>query len=422
MHNSSSRMQLWSACLGNLFEHYDGALFGFLSVFLAPLIFPEKEPITALILTYGMIPLGMLARPIGSLVFGFIGDMYGRKRALFLSLAGMAVVSGGIAFSPTYVQAGFLAPVLFCLGRVLQNFFSSGESMGGAIFLLENTPEKRHDLLSSLFNATTVAGILLASAGVSLLSHFKIVESGWRVLYLLGCVTAVFGCLIRRHMQTEAFPKAHMKLAHTLPKLMKAFWTCRKPLMLIALSSGFAYANYAMALILMNGFIPLVSSITKSQMMSINTFLLVLDFCALPFFGWLASKISREKMMLAAALSVALTGMPLMLLLEGASLWGIIAVRICLVLMGVAFFAPYHAWAGKLIPPAYRYAVISFGYALGSQLFGAPTAAISLWCFRETQMVSSICWYWVILALISSLAIAVTMKLRHRFTIPEEAA
>lgn len=62
-----SPIQLWSAYLGNLFEHYDTALFGFLSVFLAPLIFPDKEPLTALILTYGMIHLGMIIRPFGTL-------------------------------------------------------------------------------------------------------------------------------------------------------------------------------------------------------------------------------------------------------------------------------------------------------------------------------------------------------------------
>lgn len=65
-----SRWQLWNACLGNLFEHYDTALFGFLSPFLASLIFPDHDPITALILTYAIIPIGMLARPLGALVFG----------------------------------------------------------------------------------------------------------------------------------------------------------------------------------------------------------------------------------------------------------------------------------------------------------------------------------------------------------------
>ena len=117
-----SHKQLWNACFGNLFEHYDTALFAFLAPFLAPLIFPEQESVTALILVYAIYPIGMLTRPLGSLFFGYIGDTYGRGQALFLTLSGMALVSGCIALSPTYLQAGILAPLFFVLGRAVQNF------------------------------------------------------------------------------------------------------------------------------------------------------------------------------------------------------------------------------------------------------------------------------------------------------------
>jgi MFS transporter, MHS family, proline/betaine transporter len=413
---TASRAQLWNACLGNLFEHYDTALFGFLSSFLAPLIFPEHEPITALILTYAILPLGMLARPLGSLVFGYIGDVYGRQHALFLTMAGMSIVSGCIAFTPTYLQGGILAPILFCLGRALQNFLAAGETMGGAIFLLENSSEKRHDILSSLYSASTMAGHLLASLGVFLLSHYHAVDPGWRFLYLCGCVTALFGCMVRRSSHVV---RSSVKFSQTCANLRGVFWRCRKPLLLIVISSGFAHANYSIALVLMNGFIPLVSSLTKTEVMKINTYLLILDFCALPFFGWLASRVPRDKLMLSASLGVVLFSIPLVSSLEGASLAGIIGIRIAFVIFGVAFFAPFHAWAQQLIPPAYRYAVISLGYALGSQLLGSPTAALALWCFQKTGMVSSISWYWMVLAIASSVAIVMALRAKNKFQIME---
>ena len=394
---TTSHKQLWNACLGNLFEHYDTALFGFLSPFLAPLIFPDKEPIVALILTYAI--MGMLARPLGSLVFGYIGDVYGRKHALFLTLAGISFVSGCIAFTPTYSQAGLLAPIIFCLGRVLQNFLAAGETMGGAIFLLENSSERRHDLFSSLYSASTMGGHLLASLGVFLLGHYNVADPGWRFLYLFGCVTALFGCLIRRSPHTV---QPSVKFLHTVTNLRNALWRYRKPLVYIMITSGFASATYSIALVLMNGFIPLVSTLSKTEVMKINTYLLILDFCALPFFGWVASKVPREKLMLSAALGVVVFAMPLVLALKGASLMGVIGVRMALVIFGVAFFAPFHAWAGQLIPPACRYAVISLGYALGTQALGSPTAAFALWCFQKTGMVSSVAWYWMFLSLLSS--------------------
>jgi len=401
---------LLSSCFGNLFEHYDTALFGLLSPFIASFIFPEKEPLTALILTYAMIPLGMIARPFGSLFFGYIGDVHGRGKALFLTLAGMGIISGAIAFSPTYTQAGILAPLIFCIGRILQNFFSSGETMGGAIFLLENTSEKKHDLLSSCYNASTIGGILLASAGVSVLSRYNMVESGWRLLYLLGSVTAIFGCLVRRKVPFIPTSEKPPIFSETLAHLFKVFWEQKKALGSIMIISGFSYATYSIALVFLNGFIPLISSLTKAQMLSLNTSLLIIDFCALPFFGFLSSKISREKMMMISSLSIILTALPLLYLLQGASLIQALGVRICFVLLGVAFSAPFHAWAQNLVPAANRYAIISLGYALGSQLLGSPTAVISLWLFKTTGNVLSVSWYWILLAFASSLVMIFSFK------------
>jgi MHS family proline/betaine transporter-like MFS transporter len=372
-----SKGLLWSTYLGNFFEHYDTTLYAFLSVFLAPLLFPGEDQITGLILMYAIIPLGMLVRPIGAVFFGYIGDNYGRQQALFFTLGGMSIVSGLIALSPTYSQAGMFAPMFFCLGRLMQNFFAAGEAMGGAILLLENADDKRHDILSSLFSTSTIGGIILASAGVSLFGYYNGIESGWRLLYFIGCITALFGVIIRR--QTSPLS---IKIPPAIPEapllsLSKTIFTYRKVLCLIAIGSGFNYANYSIALVLMNGFIPLVSSFTNSQMIALNTLLLVFDFCTLPFFGWLASKVSREKVMLCASISIVLTGIPLVMLVPHASFTSLLLIRVCLVTFGVAFCAPFHAWAQKLVPQAHRYTIISLGYALGSQLLGGPTAALS---------------------------------------------
>lgn len=409
---AASRLQLVSTFLGNLFEHYDTALFGLLSSFLAPMIFPDKEPITALIYTYAMIPLGMLARPLGALLFGYIGDSWGRSRALFLTLAGMAFVSLSMAFCPTYAQIGALSPLLICIGRALQNLFSAGETMGGAIFLLENTPVKKHDLLSGLYNSSTIGGFLFASGGVTLLCTFHLVESSWRILYVLGGLTVLFGALIRQRMPSVGKESQKVKFSEKLKDLLETLWEYKKPLVLIMLASGFAYACYIMALVLLNGFVPLITTYTKAQMMSMNTLLLILDFCALPFFGWLASRLSREKVMIGAALAVLIGLAPLLSLLAHGSLPTILLVRTVLVLLGVAFFAPFHAWAQEFVPAQQRYLIISFGYALGSQLLGGPDAAISLTLFKNTQVVSSIGWYMQLLAFGALSAVFFSIRLK----------
>lgn len=405
MNSHISAQSKWSMLLGNLFEHYDAAFFSLLSPFLAPLFFPSADPVTALILTYCIIPLGMIARPIGSLVFGYIGDNHGRKEALILSLSGMAIVTGLMGLLPTYHQAGVLAPILLAITRLLQNFFSAGEAMGGAIYLIENSSESRKDIISSLYSSSTVAGVLLASAGVSLLCAFNKVEEYWRILYFSGCFTAIFAVFLRCNISLKTMLINHSPKV-SLKSVLSSCYQRWQALIAIAITSGFSYASYTISLVLMNGFVPLVAPVSKAEMMHLNTFLLGIDFLMLPFFGILAKLFSREKMMIISGALAMLTGFPLLWLLEGASLITIIFIRLAFVVIGVWFSAPFHAWAQTLVPASHRYTIISFGYSLGSQVFGGPTAAISLWLFQKTEWIVSAALYWMILGLLASYCVA----------------
>ena len=397
-----SKNQLLNVYFGNLFEHYDTALFGLLSAHFALIFFPKQDPIIALILTFAIIPLGQIARPIGSLFFGYIGDIYGRERALFLSLMGMSIVTGLIAFTPAYYTAGIFAPICLGLGRILQNFFAAGETIGGGIFLLESFSKKKHDLLSGFFSTSTIGGYLLASLGVFLLTYFDGMEWGWRGLYLLGSVTAFYGGWMRKKGEEKSVAK---KFLNPVLNLKRTLWGERNHLFLIAIVSGFSYVTFSVVFILMNTFVPLISRISKTEIAGVSTSLFLLDFLTLPFFGWVSSRISREKMMMIAAMSVFLLSPPLVQMLNGATFGTVIFVRSIFILFGVSFTAPFYSWTLKLVPKHSRYTVISFGYAIGCLVFGSPSVAISLWVFKATNIVSSVVWYWMGLSLASTVVL-----------------
>ena len=140
--------------------------------------------------------------------------------------------------------------------------------------------------------------------------------------------------------------------------------------------------------------------------MHLNTALLSLDFLLLPISGLLARRFSREKMMIIAGIVAAISGFPLFWLLQGASLAAVILIRSSLVVIGVWFSAPFYSWAQQLVPASRRYMVISFAYAIGSQLLGGTSAAISLWLFQKTDWVVSAGLFWMFLGLLSSYLIA----------------
>jgi len=398
-----SRLQFSSAFLGNVLEHYDTALFGFLSPFIAEQFFPHNDPLTALILTYAIIPIGMLARPLGSFVFGFLGDKHGTRYALNRSLFGMGAVTTAIAFCPSYSSIAYGAPLLLCLGRLLQNFFAAGELIGGAIFVLDRTESNKKDLVSSWFSASTIAGILLASGLVASFGAFGVIETKWRLLYALGALTAFVAWIIRLKLPDEKVKDPQYASKPSIE--IKKAWQYRRALTAIILASAFSYASYQLSLVMLNGFVPLISHFSKAEMASMNTGLLIIDFFMLPLCGKLAQLITRRKLMLGTAIISSLCVLPLMQLCENASIITIITIRISLVLMGVAFFAPFHSWSQSILPKESRYLFISMAYAIGTQLFGGVTATISLWLYKKTALTASIGLYYAIIGLLTALSL-----------------
>lgn len=366
--------------IGNLLEHYDSALFGLLAPFIAPLFFEQKDPITALILTYMIFALGIFTRPLGSLFFGWIGDRYGGRQALFYSLLGMALVTMGMGLLPIYREIGIVAPILLAVGRMLQSFCAAGEAVGGAIFVLEHTTQSKRGLISSLYGSSTIGGILIASALVTFMSSKGYIQENWRLLFWGGGITAVLGLCLRlaakdgaEFVKTVERPKENWFFL--LGKHRAAFLS-------IILASGFSYVTYSLAFTLMNGYIPLVTTLSKTDVMKVNTLLLVLDMILLPCFGYLANKWGKERVMLAGVISSIAGAVPLFALLDQATLTTVIGVRLAIMVCGVAFAAPYYAWAIEQIPASHRYRIVSLGGALGTQLIGAPTSAICLWLYK----------------------------------------
>jgi MFS family permease len=188
--------------IGNILGNYDKSLFGLVAPFIAPLFFGPEDPVTALILTYAMLPLGFVTKPLGSLFFGRIGDRYGRKFALCCSLVGIAATTLGMGCLPVYKTIGAWAPLWLALARMLQSFFAAGESTGAALYLLENTAPGRRSLISGFYAASSIVGYVIASGLVVCFSGYM--EEGWRVLFWIGSVTAIFGVALRLKNREDA--------------------------------------------------------------------------------------------------------------------------------------------------------------------------------------------------------------------------
>lgn len=371
--------------IGNILEHYDMALFGLLAPFIAPLFFHALDPVSALVMTYAMIPLGMLTRPLGALFFGWVADQYGRQMALCGSLVGMSIATVSIGCLPTSDEIGIFSPIFLAIIRLFQSFFAAGESAGGAIYVLEHTDLSKRSLMSSFFDASTIGGILIASFLITFLSERNWIERGWRYLFWIGGGTAFVGLFLR--LKTK-LPRESIHIAKM--HILKEIYGHRWAFLAIIFASGFSYTTYSLAFTFMNGYIPLVTTLTKVDVMKINTALLGLELVLLPIFGLIANKFGKEKVMLLGVVILCVFALPLFASLGASStLFSVIILRLVIVLSGLAFAAPYHAWAMEQVPSRCRATVLCLGYTLGSQVIGTPAATLCIFAYKQTGWVGS---------------------------------
>src|SRR5271156_162895 len=186
-----------AAMLGNGLEWYDYALYAYTTLIFSKLFFPAGNDTAHLLATFGIFAVGFVARPFGGILFGHIGDRFGRRAALVLSIFMMAIPTGCIGLLPTYAQIGIMAPALLTLIRVLQGLSLGGAFSGSMTFLVEHAPARRRGLVGSTSIVSLVTGFLLGSVIAALvkapLSDAQYESWGWRIPFLLGIIIGFTG-------------------------------------------------------------------------------------------------------------------------------------------------------------------------------------------------------------------------------------
>src|SRR3990172_5085241 len=200
----SLRRVLAAGVIGNVLEWYDFAVYGFFAPILAEQFFPAGDRMVSLLAAFGAFAVGFLMRPVGAVLFGHIGDRYGRARALLISVAMMAIPTVLMGLLPTYATIGIAASLLIVILRMFQGMAVGGEFTSSIVFLAEHAPPRRRGFFSSwaMFAATT--GTMLGAAVGAMLSNLlspeDLVAWGWRAAFISGIAVAVVGIIVRWNM------------------------------------------------------------------------------------------------------------------------------------------------------------------------------------------------------------------------------
>lgn len=389
-----------AANISALLEYYDSSLYVFMAPLLTQILLPHVGKIYALTLAFSVPIVGLIARPLGAMFFGRMGDRFGRKRALSITVYGMSATMLAMGMLPTYQSIGIAAPIALVALRFAQTFFLAGEYNGSAILLLESSQISQGPVRSAIYSAFVSVGILAAS----IVSTFAIYmtkhgyQHFWRLPYLIGFALGVTAFALRSRL--EESPEFSPRNTGNALEALRKNW----PTMLqCAVVSLYTSISYKLVTTLMNALLPLATSVTQVMAMNISSLCIVLAIVFYPIFGWIAARTGSVKLMVFSGITLAAFGCPMMLAINNkASVAMIVALKIVLSLLSVCFSAPFHHWIQHKFAASDRYFCVSLSYAAGASI-GTAIAPAALWLLDRFHSLLPV---GIMIATFSTLAVA----------------
>ena len=377
------RRTIAAGMIGNVLEWYDFAIYGYFAAQIGRQFFPHEDPVAQLLSAFGVLAIGYLVRPAGGALIGHIGDRFGRRAALTISVVGMAVPTVLIGLLPGYATLGVLAPIALTLLRMLQGLSVGGEYTGSMVFLVEHAPPGRRGVMGALASFGCGTGTLLGSAvgaGFAAAMSTEALDAwGWRVPFLLGLVAGIAGYFLRRHV-LETAPAGRRKRAPFVETLHD-HW--RSVLCMVGLCVFNAVAFYV-AFIYLVSWLQLADGIAPARALEINTISMAATLPVLVVTGWLSDRFGRK---LFAVLSVALGfvgALPLFWLLNHPSTLLAQLGQLGFVLIVGLYGGVQPAVMTEMVPPQVRCTAVALGYNIPLGVIGGLTPLTATWLVQRT--------------------------------------
>ncbi|WP_170766416.1 MFS transporter [Ruegeria lacuscaerulensis] len=380
-------VNLTAATVGNVLEWYDFAIYGFLAAIIGKHFFPADDPTASLLASFGVFALGFLARPLGGILFGHIGDKIGRKTSMLISISLMGGGTFAIGILPDASRIGDAAPLLLVAVRVVQGLSMGGEYTGSAVYLAESAPDEHRGFIGCWPQVGCLLGVLLGS-GCAALTSTIVGEAamqlwGWRVPFLLGGLIAVWGLLMRRQMEEPSVLDASERVSGSpLIVVMRNHWrpVLRLVCLLLVTSIG-----YYMQFVYAASFLSEKMHISTAKSMDINTLAIFTMLVVTLPAGWLADRLGRKPMLAFVAIGSMIFAWPLWWLIHHQS-FVLILIGQCGfgVLYGVGF-AVIMPTMVEMFPASVRCSGTAIGFNLCLGLFGGTTPLVVTYLVSRTS-------------------------------------
>lgn len=402
--------------IGNGLEWYDYALYGQVAWLLSELFFPAGDPFVQLLAVYGVFAAGFVVRPIGAIFFGWLGDTYGRRLSMVVAILMMAIPTGLIGLLPTYAEIGILAPILLTLIRLAQGMSLGGEFSGSIAYIVEHAPSSRRGIAGAASLVSMMLGFLLGivmvKSMIALLGEDTFRAWGWRLPFLFGIVIGLVGFYIRRHCsESPVYEQACASNIICKTPLREAFkkhhWQILEG---FAIYTTVTMPFYITTIYFIN-FTKTHLGLPAAQAMSFSIINMLILLMSMPLAAWISDRVGRKKVMIAAALVMALIAYPLFgLLTPGAEPATIMLAQAAFALVLGIYVGPIAAFLVELFPTSVRFTGMAITYNLSAAMFGGTAPMVCEWLLKNFGDASAIGAYVIASCIASLIALRFTKE------------
>ncbi|MDT3959370.1 MFS transporter [Staphylococcus kloosii] len=407
----NSKKSVVASGIGNAMEFFDFALYSYLAVIISKNFFsPVDNNELKLVFTFATFAISFLLRPIGGIFFGRIGDKYGRKIVLTLTIVMMAISTLLIGLLPTYDQIGVYAPLLLLLARVLQGFSLGGEYSGSMVYIAESTPDNKRLRMGTGLEIGTIAGYIVASVLITILfwtlSDAQMNSWGWRIPFFLSVPIGLFGLYLRYNLdESPIFEHDVATHQEEKPRVRDILVLYKKDILIcVVFVAFFNITNYMLL-----GYMPsyLDENVGVSDRIStpITAIVLLIMIPLALSFGKLADKFGNKKVIsFGLIIGIVISTVAFSLLNVG----NMIALFIGLLLIGIVL-SVYEGTMPGTLPALFhtnvRYRTIAWTFNIAISIFGGTTPLVASWLVHITGNNLAPAFYLMIISIVGIIVV-----------------
>lgn len=372
---SARRKAAVAAMLGTMIDSSDLVLYAYLAVYTAPLFFPNENPIVSVLATLGVYAVGFVARPLGGILFGRMGDVRGRQVTLVATIMLMGCATLVLGLVPTYETIGIVAPALVLLARIAQGIAAGGEVIGAATYALESSTPGRRGLYSSMTPLGSILGLAVAPVVIGLttlaVGSEDMATWGWRIPFFVAFILTI-GVLAFRLRIEDSIEFQKLEKAGAISKTpLREAWRNHKLtiLLTVVMGTGTLYIVYAIPVYLPVYFTT-ATELSRASVPWITAAVMLASAPMVVIGGLCADRFGRTHFLVIMLLVLGGIGYPLFAVLSSGSV-GVVQIALvylfAMILTNLALAATYQAFS-DVFPPRIRYTAAAIGYNVGNMI------------------------------------------------------